>query len=456
MAARRTHYDALGIGRDASSVDIASAFRDKLAELKAKPETSVETMAALRDAYQTLANPAARDAYDETLVPLATARSVRAAKAAVETTDHGEEPGFFHSRKAVVGIPIVVLIVAIWGWKQRKPPQPEARIVSVTRFDATPQASPEREEKPSPAAVPEALAAPVAAAALSAEELFANVSPSVVRVLVADSGGRQVSQGSGVVTSAGRVITNCHVTKGGSDVKVKNAAGTQFPATVSVADEEFDLCSLDVPRLDAPSIAVGTIGGLRTGQRVYAIGAPMGLDLTISEGIVSSLREVGTGKVIQTTAPVSPGSSGGGLFTTDGALVGIVTFQHRYGQNLNFAVPADWISQMRARSGPGPRGQQVAAAAAAEPTTAEMVVGKWHCFGSLSGRNGEYTYRPDGTARVLSNDGRNFIVPYRVVGKSLQYAVQGEGFSFEIESISKTRMVQFVSSGQRLACDRTD
>ena len=109
---------------------------------------------------------------------------------------------------------------------------------------------------------------------------------------------------------------------------------------------------------------------------------------------------------------------------------------------------------MRTRS--ASKAPAAAPVAAAEPTTADLVLGKWHCFGALTGRNGDYTYGKDGMLRVVSTDGRNLSIPYRIAGKSLQYAIEGESFAFEIESISKTHMVQFVSSGQRLACDRTD
>ncbi len=87
----------------------------------------------------------------------------------------------------------------------------------------------------------------------------------------------------------------------------------------------------------------------KVGQRVYAIGAPQGLELTLSEGLISALRGTDKGAIIQTTAPVSPGSSGGGLFNSSGQLVGIVTFQRKSGQNLNFALPAAWISDMSNR-----------------------------------------------------------------------------------------------------------
>ena len=127
--------------------------------------------------------------------------------------------------------------------------------------------------------------------------------------------------------------------------------GNEFlSATLGTADEDFDLCRLNVPNMTAPAVTIASIKSLRVGQKVFAIGAPQGLDLTISDGIVSSFRSAPGGEVIQTTAPISPGSSGGGLFDAFGNLIGIVAFQSRTGQNLNFAIPAEWISDMRSRN----------------------------------------------------------------------------------------------------------
>lgn len=444
--ARRTHYDVLGVKHDAASVDIAAAYRDRLADLKAKPGAD-ESLAALRAAYQVLASPERRAEYDQELESRRPASRRAAAAKAKAASEEGED-GYGHILK--FGIPAVLLVVAFAGWKMRaKPKPPEPQIVSAVRFEAPAPAE--------PAAVREAASvepakgnAAAGAASLSPEQLFATVSPSVVRVFAGDRG-----QGSGVVIDSGSVITNCHVTRDATEIRVK--AGAQaLPAKVAVADESLDLCSLDVPRLDAPAVAMGTIEGLRTGQRVYAIGAPMGLELTLSEGIVSALREMDSGKVIQTTAPVSPGSSGGGLFTADGQLVGIVTFQHRFGQNLNFALPADWIASMRNRKG-GAISAVAANPAAAPPgdaSPAELVVGAWHCFGSISGRNGTYAYGNDGILRISSNDGRNLAARYRVAGRSIHYSLQGQAFTLEIESISERKMVQVVEAGHRLACDR--
>jgi serine protease Do len=449
MAVRRTHYDVLGVDRDASSVDIASAFRDKLAAMKAKPDVLPEAMESLRNAYQTLASPELRAEYDQSLAPPAGTRPSRASAA-----DDSSEGGFWPSALKYA-IPVVVVVLAIWGWKRHKAPAPVATVVSVTRMDQS------GEPVPASSATPQATrgGAQSFGSARSAENIFAEISPSIVRVHAADSNGRQIKQGSGVVTGSGRVITNCHVVSGADQITVASGGDTRS-ASVYVADEELDLCSLDVTGLSAPAVALGSIGGLRTGQRVFAIGAPLGLELTISEGIVSSLREMAAGKVIQTTAPVSPGSSGGGLFDVDGKLVGIITFQQRSGQNLNFAVPADWIAEMRNRgssssyASDAPAPPPSAPAQTAEPTVPEMVVGRWWCFGSLTGRNGEYNYGPDGILRIASSDGTSATGRYSVSGRRILYQGSDGAFAFDIDSISTEHMVQVVGGGQRLACER--
>ncbi len=82
---------------------------------------------------------------------------------------------------------------------------------------------------------------------------------------------------------------------------------------------------------------------MKVGERAYAVGAPEGLELTLSEGLVSGLREVDDVRVIQTSAPISHGSSGGGLFDSEGRLIGVTTFFLKEGQNLNFALPGEWV-----------------------------------------------------------------------------------------------------------------
>ncbi|HEX7607299.1 MAG TPA: hypothetical protein VF348_11350 [Usitatibacter sp.] len=84
----------------------------------------------------------------------------------------------------------------------------------------------------------------------------------------------------------------------------------------------------------------------------------------------------------------------------------------------------------------------------------QMVVGRWWCFGSLSGRNGEYNYGPDGILRIASSDGTKGEGPYTVSGRRILYQGANEVFAFDIDSISAERMVQVVGEGRRLVCER--
>ncbi len=193
-----------------------------------------------------------------------------------------------------------------------------------------------------------ALLAPPAVAN-TPEQIFVQVSPSVVVVDIFDAKGKSIGQGSGAVIGAGQVITNCHVVQWGKSLQVRQL-GKTFKATLQYADPDRDLCQLSVPDLQAPPVALGTAKKLRVGQRVYAIGAPQGRELTLSEGLISNLRPYEGSQYIQTSAAISPGSSGGGLFDDQGRLIGITSFQFIEGQNLNFALPVDWIGELPKRA----------------------------------------------------------------------------------------------------------
>ena len=181
------------------------------------------------------------------------------------------------------------------------------------------------------------------------EQVFQEASRSVVVIHVDDQDGNPVNQGGGVVTGKESVATNCHVVTDGARISVHYDKRV-LEATLKHSDLERDLCQIEVPRLNAPQAPLWT-GRLRVGQRVYAIGAPEGLELTISEGLISSLREFDDEQYIQTSAAISQGSSGGGLFDSEGRLIGITSFFLAEGQNLNFALPAKWIEALGSRTG---------------------------------------------------------------------------------------------------------
>jgi len=204
------------------------------------------------------------------------------------------------------------------------------------------------------------------AQAPSAEKVFEKLAPSVWYVWGIDAGDRRVSQGSGVVVGPGKVVTNCHVLSKVRSIYVQRE-NVIYIARLEHADAERDLCQLDIKNFTAPAVVLGTTRDLRVGQKVYALGNPQGLEGTFSEGIVSALRGPdGKDPLIQTTAPFTSGSSGGGLFDSEGRLVGITTFIHRGSGNLNFAVPVDWVREVDERiKAAEERKRQFAAARAA-------------------------------------------------------------------------------------------
>jgi Flp pilus assembly protein TadD len=187
---------------------------------------------------------------------------------------------------------------------------------------------------------------PVLALALSASQVFEQVKDSVVVVKALDRQGKQVGLGSGVVLPSGEVATNHHVAAAGERLQV-GAHGRYVPAFLLASDPERDLALLLAPGLAATPARLGRAGGLKVGDKVFAVGAPYGLELSLSEGIVSQLRG-GPPALIQTTAPISPGSSGGGLFNDRGELVGLTTFYLKGGQGLNFALPVEFLTELAA------------------------------------------------------------------------------------------------------------
>lgn len=194
--------------------------------------------------------------------------------------------------------------------------------------------------------------------ALTPAEIFGTASPSIVVVRTYSSAGKPIGTGSGVVVQPGIVVTNCHVL-GNAQRYLAERNGEQAVAILVKGWPDRDLCLMRTRRgspFDRSIAAIESPKSLAVGKDVYAIGAPHGLELTMSRGIVSSLRPIDDGSlVIQTDAAISPGSSGGGLFNEDGHLVGITTFQMKQGQNLNFALPANWVVELLASAGLSPQ-----------------------------------------------------------------------------------------------------
>ncbi len=172
---------------------------------------------------------------------------------------------------------------------------------------------------------------------LGSEEIFNKAKKSIVTVIASGLDG--VMQGSGVAVSQDKILTNCHVIDNANNVKVL-FENSEYKVDSIYGNNDFDYCILTVSNLPARSANISDTN-ITIGQKVYSIGTPKGFELTIADGLVSGLRKVENISIIQTTAPISHGSSGGGLFNERGQLVGITTMMLKDAQNINFAIPAD-------------------------------------------------------------------------------------------------------------------
>src|SRR5690348_12628750 len=172
-------------------------------------------------------------------------------------------------------------------------------------------------------------------------------SDAVVLIVISNSAGQETALGSGFLVSAeGEIVTNYHVIKDAHSAIVKLSNGAFFPVSgVLATDSDKDLAIIKVNGKNLPFLSLGDMEKLHVGDQVVAIGSPLGLEGTVSDGIVSGIREVSNKKWIQTTAPVSHGNSGGPLIDMSNNVVGVVTWgvNLELGQNLNFAAPSSAV-----------------------------------------------------------------------------------------------------------------
>jgi tetratricopeptide (TPR) repeat protein len=194
--------------------------------------------------------------------------------------------------------------------------------------------------------------------ALSQENLpvlIKKVEPSIVVIVTYDQEGKILGQGSGFfINQEGDVVTNFHVLQEASRAVVRTNDGKEYQVEKIVAEDKAgDLIrvSVKIPKETVRPLSIVTTLP-EVGERIVVIGTPLGLDKTVSDGIVSAVREIpGFGNIIQVTAPISPGSSGSPVISMKGEVVGVATFFVLAGQNLNFAIPGERIARLVIRQG---------------------------------------------------------------------------------------------------------
>lgn len=225
-------------------------------------------------------------------------------------------------------------------------PKPPAKIVPPSLSDLGLPAEPPKATawSWSPVALPQASAG--SGTTLDGAAVFEKVNKSVWRVIAARSlsdlrDGGSVIQGSAVAVTKDTLLTNCHVASGMNVIVVKHGDAFEEAKVVS-GSQKRDQCVLKIGKqMLEPVSGVRSYDSLKVGEKVYTVGSPSGLENTLGEGIVSGLRKKDGQRLVQTSAPISPGSSGGGLFDTSGNAIGITTFLLRDAQALNFAIAVE-------------------------------------------------------------------------------------------------------------------
>ena len=181
-------------------------------------------------------------------------------------------------------------------------------------------------------------------------DLVRRIKPSAVAIETYDVRGEKLSRGSGFFIETDRIVTNRHVIEGAYRAEIHSTTGNIFPVkSVLAVDAEGDIALL---KIDPPSTPVKPLPLDKTspqeGESIVVIGNPLGLEGSVTNGIVSAVRDIPTfGRIIQITAPISSGSSGSPVVNMQGQVIGIATLQVTGGQSVNFAIPSERISQLQ-------------------------------------------------------------------------------------------------------------
>ncbi len=216
-------------------------------------------------------------------------------------------------------------------------------------------------------AVPGLALPPPTSTQLSGEEVAERVAPSVVLILVGQGGEQATGVASGVILRAdGIVFTAFHVVKDAQQAQIRLQNGEIYDQIELIGvDERRDVAALRIAAGGLPALAVAPLADAKNGETVYAISNPRGLGWSVSSGVLSGVRQAdevpgaGSGyRLLQFTAPIAPGSSGGVVVDAEGRALGMVVGTESGGQNMNFAVPIESVvgladSTERVRLGSG-------------------------------------------------------------------------------------------------------
>jgi S1-C subfamily serine protease len=186
-------------------------------------------------------------------------------------------------------------------------------------------------------------------AEFTTSQIVKKYSSSVVAIITFDKNDQSITLGSGFfINKEGAIVTNHHVLEGCTKAIIKTEDGKKGDILEIINDDpELDLLIAETSLKSTTPLPLGDSETITIGEEIVAIGNPAGLEGTVSNGIISGVREVKDIKVLQITASTSQGSSGGPVFDTGGKVIGIATATLDIGQNLNFAMPINYIKTLK-------------------------------------------------------------------------------------------------------------
>lgn len=183
----------------------------------------------------------------------------------------------------------------------------------------------------------------------TASEIAKKYSPSIVYIEVSNSNGMPIASGSGyIIDPNGKVATNYHILEGAYSAKVKTNDGNVYDVSkVSAYDAKLDLALLKIDAIGLQSVTLGDSDKIGMGDKIYTIGNSVGIDNTMSDGIISTRSNVINGvSYIQISAPISSGTSGGVLVNEQAEVIGTTTVDVTSGQNLHMSIPINLLKPM--------------------------------------------------------------------------------------------------------------
>jgi len=280
---------------------------------------------------------------------------------------------------------------------------------------------------------------PISSAAqkLSARQIAKRIAPSVVLLLTTDESGNPIALGSGFFVASDRLATNYHVIKDASQIFVKVAGRKRlykisFPG---LSDKQSDLARVRIDEVKGQPLKLGNLSRLRVGDEIYVMSNPEGLEGTFSRGNVSAIRN-GKG-LIQITAPISHGSSGGPVLDERGEVIGVAAGILSEGQNLNFAVPVSKLAPLLKPENDMLAGMSPDSATSSAP---KEPLSEWQLVASSQRGNDFYISR----ARITPTPERTFLCWVKTVpDDSPEGRASQDRFVEELKSLSVPRSYNF-------------